>query len=264
MRRLRATDIKFLKGVGPKRAELLAKEAGIRTYYDLLHYFPSHYADRTQVYAIRNFGGEMPSVQVKGRFVTFNVVGEGAKRRLVGLFTDGSATMEVVWFRNINKMREAFQPGREYVLFGKPACYGATWSMAHPEIDPADSLTASEGLRGVYPLTERLRNAGFSSKTFFTLANTLLSSRRDIEDPFPPEIIRRLKLMPLSEALNAIHNPQTPAQINRARERLKFNELFLLQLNILRYSSNRRRQSGGFRFVHIGRYFHRFYDECLP
>ncbi len=264
MKRLRATDVKFLKGVGPKRAEILAKEAGIHTCYDLLHYFPTHYVDRTQVYAIRSFSGDMPTLQVKGRFVTFNVVGEGAKMRLVGLFTDGTATMEVVWFRNIRKMREAFMPGREYVLFGKPSSFGSTWSMVHPEIDPADSLGASEGLRGVYPLTERLRSSGFSSKTFFTLAHTLLSTRRDIDDPIPPEILRRLNLMPLGDALAAIHNPRNPAEMNKARERLKFNELFLLQLNILRYSSNRRRKSGGFRFVRIGGYFHRFYDECLP
>lgn len=264
MRHLRATDIKFLKGVGPRRAELLAKEAGIRTCYDLLHYFPTHYVDRTQIYKIRDFGGEMPYVQVKGRFVTFNVVGEGAKMRLVGLFSDGTATMEVVWFRNIRKMREAFQPGREYVLFGKPSSFGINWSMVHPEIDPADSVAATEGMRGVYPLTEKLRASGISSKTFYTLAKTLLEQRKNIEDPLPCGIVKRLGFLPLRAALEAVHCPRTPEEINKGRERLKFNELFLLQLNLLRYSSDRRRKSGGFRFVRIGRYFHRFYEECLP
>ena len=264
MKRLRATDIKFLKGVGPKRAELLDKQLGIRTYYDLIHHFPTHYVDRTSTYPIRSFAGEMPTLQVRGHFVSMTIRGEGAKTRLVGLFTDGTALMEVVWFRSINRMREAFSNNREYVLFGKPQYFGGVWSMAHPEIDAADSPGSAEGLRGVYPLTDKLRSAGFSSRTFFTLANNLLAARTVIDDPLPAEIRERLKLMPLRDALVAVHNPKSPDEINRARERLKFDELFLLQLNIQRYATNRRRSTGGFRFVRVGNYFNRFYNECLP
>lgn len=264
MKRLRATDIKFLKGVGPKRAELLDKQLGIHTYRDLLYHFPTHYVDRTSTYPIKSFNGEMPTIQIRGHFVTFNIVGEGAKTRLVGLFSDGTATMEVVWFRGIKKMRDAFSNNREYVLFGKPVKFGQVWSMAHPEIDPADSPGAAEGLRGVYPLTDRLRSAGFTSKHFYTYANAILRSCSSIDDPLPAEILSRLRLMPLRDALVAIHNPESPEQVNKARERLKFDELFLLQLDILRYSRGRKQKSGGFRFTRVGNYFHRFYNECMP
>lgn len=264
MKRLHATSLKYLKGVGPKRAELLEKQLGLRTYYDLLHHFPTHYIDRTSVYTIRSFAGEMPTVQVKGKFLTFNIRGEGARTRLVGLFSDGTATMEVVWFRNINKLKTAYHTGREYVLFGKPALFGGVWNMAHPEVDPAESAAGDVGLRGVYPLTEKLRNSGFSSRTFFTLNNTLLSTLTTLIDPVPPQIISRLKLMPLRDALVAVHNPRNAAEVQRARERLKFDELFMLQMNILRYARRRNSAIGGMRFTRVGRYFNDFYYQCLP
>ena len=157
MERLRNTDVKFLKGVGPKRAELLSKQLGIKTCADLLMYYPSHYVDRSRFYTVSSFSGDMPVVQVKGRFVNFTVQGEGAKMRLVGLFTDGTATMEVVWFKRIKWMRENYKPGVEYVVFGKPSEFAGRWSMVHPEVDSASSVEMFTGLRGVYPLTEQLR-----------------------------------------------------------------------------------------------------------
>ena len=132
---LRKIDVQFVKGVGPARAALLRDELKIHSVHDLLHFFPREYVDRQHIYPISSFSGEMPSVQVKGRFVNFTVAGEGAKTRLTGLFTDGTGTMEVVWFRRIKAIRQAYNPGVEYVLFGKPQSFNGHWSIVHPEIE---------------------------------------------------------------------------------------------------------------------------------
>lgn len=263
--RLRATDAMYLKGVGPKRGELLAKQLGIHTLYDLLYHFPTHYVDRSRFYTISSFTTEMPAVQVRGRFVTFTVQGEGAKMRLVGLFSDGTGTMEVVWFRRIKWMKDAYRTGQEYVLFGKPAEFSGRWSMVHPEIDSPESVQATAGLRGVYPLTEQLRNRGISSRTIFILVQTLLQTYgRSIADPLPREMTQRLRLMDKASALEAIHNPRDVGQLQEARRRLKFEELFYLQLNILSYSRRRSERIGGYRFNRVGELFNRFYFDFLP
>lgn len=264
MNSLRQLDITYLKGVGPKRAELLAKEAGIKSYYDLLYYFPTHYVDRSKIYRVDELVGEMPSVQLRGRFISFTLRGEGAKMRLVGLFSDGTGLVEVVWFQRIKAIRQSYLTQTDYIIFGKPQEFNGHWSMVHPEVDIPTAATASQGLRGVYPLTEKLRNRGFSSRTFFTLAVTALASARNIDDPMPRQVMDRLRLMPLGEALTAIHNPANPRQLQQAQLRLKFEELLLLQLNIQRYSRRRKAQSGGYRFDHIGQYFNNFYHLYLP
>lgn len=264
MNRLRSLDIKFLKGIGPARAELLKKQLGIASYYDLLYHFPSHYVDRSQIYHIRDLNGEMPAVQLKGRFVSFSVHGEGAKSRLVGLFSDGTGAIEVVWFRRIKQIKDAYHIGSEYVLFGRPAEFNGRWSIVHPEVDTTTSVGAMQGLRGVYPLTETLRNRGVSSRTLFMWVQTALVATQHIKDPIPEEIAIRLNLMPLREALIVIHNPQNNEQLQRARFRLKFEELFYLQLNIQRYSRRRSAQIIGFRFARIGHFFNSFYSQCLP
>lgn len=261
---LKQFDIKFLKGIGPARAELLKAEAGIASVYDLLNYFPTHYVDRSQIYHVRDLSGDMPSIQLKGRFVTFTTQGEGAKRRLVGLFTDGTATMEVVWFNRIRAIKETYRVGNEYVIFGKPSCFNGHWSMVHPEIDPTNSTGAQQGLRGIYPLTEKLRNRGVSSRSFFQWVNTAFANIKPIADPIPQEIIRRLNLMPLDSALRTVHNPRDTKSLEAARFRLKFQELLLLQLNIRRYARKRSRQLRGFVFPKIGQYFNGFYFTQLP
>lgn len=265
MERLRATDVKFLKGVGPKRAELLARELGIHTLYDLLYHFPTHYIDRSRFYSIVSFAGDMPSVQVRGRFISFTVQGEGAKTRLVGLFTDGTSTMEVVWFKRIKWMRENYRAGSTYILFGKPAEFNGRWSMVHPEIDTPETIASASSMRGVYPLTEKLRNAGFSSRALYNMVQTLLASYGScITDPIPQEIIDRLKLMPRAKALQIIHCPTDNLSLDAARFRLKFDELFLLQLNILSYAQRRALNISGHRFTRVGNYFNSFYFQCLP
>ncbi|MCH5318665.1 MAG: ATP-dependent DNA helicase RecG [Paramuribaculum sp.] len=265
MERLRRTDIKYVKGVGPKRGELLEKELGIRTVADMVRHYPHSYVDRSKIYKIASFEGEMPSVQVRGRFISFTTQGDGSKSRLVGLFTDGSRAMEIVWFNRIRSIREKYLPGTEYVVFGKPTFFNNGWSMVHPEIDSAAKAESEKGMRGVYPLTEKLRNRSITSRTLYeimkTVRQTLLPT---VKDPLPRSLRQRLGLMELREALEAIHFPENHTQLQKARERLKFEELFYLQLNILRYCRNRDRKSSGYQFKKIGRFFNGFYNEFLP
>lgn len=264
MNRLRTLDIKYLKGVGPKRAELLDKQLGIKSYYDLLCHFPNHYLDRSSIYKIRDLQGDMPSVQLKGRFISFSLQGVGAKSRLVGLFTDGTGTIEVVWFQRIKYIKDAYLVGNEYVLFGKPTEFNRHWSMVHPEVDPVAAAEAMQGLRGVYPLTETLRNRGVSSRTLFNYVMTALSVAKQISETLPQDIISRFNLMPLNEAIVAIHNPKNNEQLQRARLRFKFEELFYMQLNILRYTRKRSAVIRGFKFPRIGHFFNTFYSQQLP
>lgn len=264
MNRLRNTDIKYSKGVGPKRAELLEKQLGIKSYYDMLFHFPSHYVDRSTIYTIKSLSGEMPAIQIRGHFISFTTQGEGAKTRLVGLFTDGTGTIEVVWFRRIKQLKDTYHLGNEYILFAKPAEFNGRWSMVHPEVDSPSSIGATQGLRGVYPLTETLRNKGIGSKALFTLAQTILSSTPRISETLPQSIIDQLHLMPLRDALVNIHNPKDNQTLQRAKLRLKFEELFYIQLNILRYSRRRSASLNGFRFPRIGHFFNTFYSQCLP
>jgi ATP-dependent DNA helicase RecG len=257
-------ETKFIKGIGPTRAQLLEKELGIHNCYDLLHHFPNHYIDRSQTYPIRQLSGEMPSVQIRGSFVSFATQGVGAKTRLIGLFSDGTATLEVVWFNRLREIKDAYAIGNEYIIFGKPTQFNGRWSMVHPEVDPVNSVRATTGMRGVYPLTEKLRNRGISSRTLFTWIQTALSSIHQLVDPIPDDILRRNKLMGALDALRIVHNPTDNTQLQRARLRLKFEELFLLQLNIQRYSRRRKSSLVGHRFPHIGYYFNTFYSTQLP
>lgn len=264
MRRLRSLDIKFLHGVGPKRAELLNKELGISSYRDLLYHFPTRYVDRSKFYSISTFTGDMPSVQVKGRFLAMSIQGEGAKTRLAGVFTDGTTTMEVVWFRRIKQLRDSYHTGNEYIVFGKPEEFNGRWSMVHPEIDTPTAPGAMQGLRGVYPLTDKLRNQGIGSRQIFTWIQTALAASPAISETLPREVIESMRLMPLRDALVNIHNPQSLEALNNAKFRLKLEELLYLQLNILRYARKRNASLAGFRFPRIGDYFNRFYHEQMP
>ncbi|MCM1163657.1 MAG: ATP-dependent DNA helicase RecG [Muribaculaceae bacterium] len=259
------TDIKYLKGIGPKRAELLEKNLGIRTYRDMLYHFPTSYVDRSTICRIADFAGEeMPSVQVKGRFISFTVQGEGAKTRLVGLFSDGSGLMEVVWFQRVKAMRELYHTSTDYIVFGKPSQFNGRWSMVHPEIDVPGSPATQLESRGVYPLTEQLRKRGFSSKTFSLAACDILATMRTLPETLPPSLVASMKLMGLYESLCAIHNPTSPRQLDQARLRLKFEELFYLQLDIQMRARRRSASTPGFFFPRIGHFFNTFYREFLP
>lgn len=257
-------EVKYIKGIGPSRQKLLEEELHIKTCADLLRHFPTHYVDRSQTYPLSSLSGEMPAVQIRGRFLTFTTQGEGAKMRLVGLFTDGTATIEVVWFRRIKALKDLYHAGREYILFGKPQEFNRRWSMVHPEVDPPDAPGAAEGLRGVYPLTEKLRNRGISSRNIFTWIQSALAMAGTLPETLPASVISRYGFMSATEAMREIHNPADNDHLQRARTRLKFEELFYLQLNIQRYSNRRTAAVQGFRFPRIGRFFNSFYSEVLP
>lgn len=266
MERLRRTDIKFLKGIGPRRAELLKKNLGIETYADMLRHFPTSHVDRTSVRRIADLTPmeDAPLLQLKGRFVTFTVQGEGAKTRLVGLFSDGSGTMEVVWFQRIKAIREAYSTNTEYIVFGKPTLFNQRWSMVHPEVDVPGANLAEGRLRGVYPMTEQLRNRSFTARTFTQAIGEILRQFPRIEETLPREIVEKYNLLPLRDALVNIHFPSSVALLDRARFRLKFEELYYLQLDIQRFARKRSAASVGFHFPRIGQFFNNFYSQFLP
>ena len=266
MNQLRKSEIKYLSGVGPKRAELLAKQLDIHSFYDLLYYFPFRYIDRSTIHHITDLQGDMPYIQLKGRFINFTPQGEGAKRRLNALFTDGTGTIECVWFNRVKQIQESYRTGIEYVIFGKPSLYKGVYSIVHPEVDVFSQAKLSGGLRGMYNLTETLRNRSLTNRTMQQLVDNLLATDAvsRIADPLPAEIIEKYHLMPLAEALKNIHRPADISTLQRAQFRLKYEELFYLQLNILRYSSARNAKLRGFVFSRVGHYFNTFYSEHLP
>ena len=264
MLRLAKTDIKFLHGVGPKRAEMLAKQLDIRSYYDLLYYFPFRYVDKSKIHRICDIEGEMPYIQLKGRFLSFTANGEGARRRLNALFADGTGTIEVVWFNRVKQIQESYHTGVEYVIFGKPTEFNRHYSISHPEVEPYRPDAPQQGFRGVYTIPETLRNRSFTSRSLQQLVSTLISGLGRIEETLPAYLIERMKLMPIREALVNIHIPETVEKLQRAQFRLKFEELFYLQLNILKFARNRSMSIAGFRFSRVGESFNRFYREVLP
>ena len=266
MNELQNMDIKYLHGVGPKRAELLAKQLDIRSYYDLLYYFPFRYIDRSTIHRICDLDGELPYIQLRGRFVVFTPQGQGAKRRINALFSDGTGTIECVWFNRVKQIQDAYHTGVEYVIFGKPTLYKGVYSIAHPEVDVYNPQKMTAGVRGMYNLTETLRNRAFSQRTMQQLIDNLLSANvvQRLADPLPEVLMRRHRLMPLHEALVNIHQPASIDALQRAQFRLKYDELFMLQLNILKYASTRNAKFKGLVFNKVGDYFNRFYSECLP
>ena len=257
-------DIKFLSGVGPKRAEMLAKQLDIHSFRDLLYYFPFRYIDRSSIYKIANLQGDMPYIQLKGRFLGFTAHGEGARRRLHALFNDGSGTIEVVWFNRVKYIQENYHTGVEYILFGKPTMFNGRYNLTHPEIDVYKPEAEIKGLQGVYYITETLRNRSFTSRNIRQLVENLLSSVKLIDETLPDEIIRANHLMPLDAALRNIHRPESVQALNKAQERLKFDELFFLQLNILRYTKQRNSSLQGFTFNVVGEPFMNFYNNYMP
>ena len=258
------TDIKYLAGVGPKRAELLNKQLGIRSCRDLLYYFPFRYVDRSRIYTIAELTSDMPDIQIKGHFVSFTIHGEGAKRRLQGLFSDGTGIIDVVWFNRVKSISESYHTGIEYILFGKPSIFNGHPNLVHPEIEPAVEESRPCGLQGVYNLTDTLRNRSFTSKTIRTLVHNLFDKIKSLPETLPQSVREKYRLIGLYDALSNIHMPTSLDMLQKAKLRLKFEELFLIQLNILKYAKTRKAEVRGFMFPRIGSHFNRFYSEVLP
>ena len=266
MQNLAKRDVKFVKGVGEARAKILASELDIHNGRDLISYFPFRYVDRSKFYSVADFQGDMPMVQIKGEFLQFTVEGEGARQRLVGTFREGRNIIEVVWFARIKQIRDGIIPGREYVLFGKPSLFNGRYQFRHPEIEVYDPDKPREGLRGIYTVTEKMRKKGFISRTFQQIFLKIYEAGilDEIRETLPREIVDKYHLMPLAEAIKNMHLPENIRDLQRARERMKFEELFYVQLHILRYSRERSVKIKGHVFSSIGKYFNDFYNNCLP
>ncbi len=264
---LSSRDIKFLPGVGPHRAEILEKELGIRSFRDLLYHFPYKYVDRSRIYRVSEIDGTMPYIQLKGQILSFETFGEGRQRRLVAHFSDGTGVADLVWFQGIKFVAGKYKCREEYIVFGKPTVFGGRVNIAHPDIESADGLTLSAmGLRPYYNTTEKMKRMNISSGAIEKLVATLFSVIGDdvVEETLSPSILSAHGLMPVMEALRNVHFPRNPEVLRRAQYRLKFEELFYIQLNILRYSRERRNRFGGIVFGRVGENFNTFYSEYLP
>ena len=264
---LSTRDIKYLPGVGPQRASLLAKELNIVSFKDLLYYFPYKYVDRSRIYTIREIDGNMPYIQLRGKFLGFETFGEGRQRRLVGHFSDGTGVMDAVWFQGLKFVMGKIKAGVEYILFGKPTVFGGRINVAHPDVDEADELTVGNmGLQPYYNTTEKMKRMLINSHAVEKLMRNLFHAiqREPFEETLSPWMVESFHLMPLAEALYNIHFPQNPELLRKAQYRLKFEELFYVQLNILRYTKERRNKFRGLPFEHVGEIFNTFYSQNLP
>ncbi|MES2779467.1 MAG: ATP-dependent DNA helicase RecG, partial [Bacteroidota bacterium] len=261
------TAIVYLKGVGTNRAEMLQKELGIFTLSDLLFHFPYRHVDRSQVYRIEDISPDMPYIQLQGRITQFRTLGQKRAQRLVANFSDGSGNLELVWFQGAKWIQEAIKEGKEYMVFGKPTLFNGTYNMAHPTVDEPDVEGQKKYLRIMpfYPVTERMRARGVDSKVLMKLTNTLLTdSRFDVPENLPVDIINEYKLISRKEALIQIHFPESAEQLAKAEQRLKFEELFFIQLRLLKYKLKRKELYNGIKLEHIGELFNTFYNNQLP
>lgn len=264
---LSVRDIKYLAGVGPQRADLLEKELGIRSFKDLLYYFPYKYVDRIRIYTINEIDGNMPYIQLRGEVLSFDFQGEGAKRRLVGHFSDGTGVIDLVWFQGLKFVTNRYKAHEEYLVFGKPTVFGQRVSIVHPDLDKVDEPTLSSlGLYPYYNTTERMKRSMLTSNAVEKLMGNLFQALHNepLDETLSPALLDRYHLMPLADALYHIHFPKNPELLRKAQYRLKFEELFYIQLNILRYTKERRFKYRGIVFNKVGEVFNSFYSQHLP
>lgn len=264
---LSTRDIKYLQGVGPQRAAILNKELNIYSFRDLLYYFPYKYVDRSRLYYIHEIDGNMPYIQLKGQVLSFETIGEGRQRRLVGHFSDGTGVVDLVWFQGLKFVMGRYKAHEEYIVFGKPTVFNGRINIAHPDIDPAEELTLSSmGLQPYYNTTEKMKRSNLNSHALEKLMKNLFGAlQKDIiEETLSPQLVSQHRLMSLTDALYNIHFPQNPDLLRKAQYRLKFEELFYVQLNILRYTKERRNKFRGLVFGRVGEIFNTFYSQNLP
>jgi ATP-dependent DNA helicase RecG len=258
--------ITYLPGIGPQRAKLLEAELGIKTWRDLLYTFPYKHIDRSRLYKIRELTTDMPFVQVLGQFLSFEEGGQGRKHRLTGHFWDGEMFMDVTWFHGINYIKKSVKVRKDYILFGRPGVYGGRLSVIHPDLDNPESMTLSKmSMQPYYSTTERMKKAGMTSRTLENFTSSLFSKLTwTIPETLPGYLIERLHLMPLDKALRAAHYPTTADELSAANMRLKFEELFFIQLVIMSYARKRQQERVGRRFTRVGEQFNNFYHHYLP
>ena len=260
------TDIKFLAGVGPKKAEILNKELNVFSVEDLLYYFPYKYIDRSRIYFIHEIDGNMPYIQLRGRITGFETHGESHKKRLVGHFTDGTGYIDLVWFQGARFIEEKYKLNLPYIVFGKPTMFGDKFNIAHPDIDPyINEEERPTGLMPYYNTTEKMKNHYLNSKAIQKMmAAAFTSIIRNLQETLPEKVIQNARLMDLKQAMRNVHFPENATLLREAQYRLKFEELFYIQLNILRYTADRKSKLKGFVFTKVGGYLNTFYEQNLP
>ncbi|MBO5186578.1 MAG: ATP-dependent DNA helicase RecG [Prevotella sp.] len=260
-------DIQFLPGVGPSRKKILSTELGIASFGDMLMYYPYKYVDRSRLYTVRELTGDMPFVQIRGRILSFETFEMGPrKERVVAHFTDGTGIMDLTWFNGGKYAKKTYKIGTEYIVFGRPAIFNGRINVVHPDIDAADTIEPQGmGLQPYYSTTEKMKKSGITSRTLEKLTKSMLERiNTPIKETLPDFITTKHHLMSRDEALRTIHYPKNAHDLERARLRLKFEELFYVQLNIVRYASDHRRKYRGYVFAHIGKLFNGFYHNNLP
>lgn len=263
---LTSRDIMYLPGVGPQRAAVLNKELSLHSLHDLLYYFPYKYVDRSRLYYIHEIDGNMPYIQLKGEILSFETFGEGRQRRLVAHFSDGTGVVDLVWFQGIKYLLGRYKVHTEYIVFGKPTVFNGRINVAHPDIDPAEGLVLlNMGMQPYYNTTERMKRGGLNSHALEKLTTNLFALLKEpLPETLPAWMVEKHHLMSLDESLRNIHFPRTPELLRRAQYRLKFEELFYVQLGILRYAKDRIQKYHGFVFSRVGEAFNTFYSRYLP
>ena len=263
---LTTRDIKYLSGVGPQKAAVLNKELEIYSLHDLLYYFPYKYVDRSRIYYIHEIDGNMPYIQLKGKILGFETFGEGRQRRLLAHFSDGTGVVDLVWFQGIKYVTNKYKLHEEYIVFGKPTVFNGRINVAHPDIDsPADLKLSSMGLQPYYNTTEKMKRSFLNSHAIEKMMATVIGQIQEpLSETLSPKLIADHHLMSLTDALRNIHFPSNPELLRKAQYRLKFEELFYVQLNILRYAKDRQRKYRGYVFETVGETFNTFYSKNLP
>ena len=257
----------YLPGVGPKRKEILVSQLNIKTWGDLIEYYPYKYVDRSRVYPIRELSGDMPLVQIKGAIQVFEEFGEGRKKRIVAHFSDGRDVVDLVWFGGKSWVYDTYKPGTEYIVFGKPQPYNGRYQFAHPDMEKASNLQLSTmGMQPYYITTQTMKDRGVTSRAMEKMTKALVARipQGSIAETLLEDQIRRLHLISRDDALRKIHYPQSLRDVQQAQERLKFEELFYVQLNILRYATEQRHKYRGFAFSRVGEPLNVFYKNNLP
>ena len=266
MEDLKQQAITYIPGIGPSRAKTLEAELGIKTWHDLLYTFPYKHIDRSRLYKIKELTTEMPFVQVLGQFLSFEEAGQGRKHHLTGHFWDGEMFLDVTWFHGIRFIKQSVKLRRDYLLFGRPGVYGGRLSVIHPDLDKPESMTLSKmSMQPYYSTTERMKKAGMTSRSMENFTSALFSKLTwTLPETLPQYLIEKLHLMPLDKALRAAHYPTTADELAAANMRLKFEELFFIQLVIMSYARKRQQERVGRRFTRIGDAFNTFFHHYLP
>ncbi|MFP4366432.1 MAG: ATP-dependent DNA helicase RecG, partial [Bacteroidales bacterium] len=260
-------DIKFLLGVGPKRGELLKKELNISTFGDLLYFFPYKHVDRTKFYRISEISGDLPYIQLEGKIINTEIAGKNRNKRFTAIISDGTGELELIWFRGLRWINDLVRPGKQFLVYGKPTVFNNKINLVHPEIEDPDKQekSISSALQSFYSTTEKLKNSFITTRVIQKLQNRLLSILYgNIPETFPEELISRLNLMGINDALLNIHFPQSTDKLKKAEKRLKFEELFYLQLGILKQKTGRDQRVKGFVFEKVGKMLNDFYHKYLP